>query len=752
MIRDRLGRPGFRWLLLLVIALGSWTCGEVPASSEPTGPEPTVLEAGDGLLDLLPLSHFAVDPGAGVPDAFRAPGPQGFVLRTPVIPAGAWRALDRPPDAWAEVLARNGGPTLWRAELPARLAPGTRPLRVLVGGTEPPVWSPDVDPMPERWAWWDPVFSMVFAVGATAPTDVSLDVPVDPVAELGPLMPFDPSPRGHVRRRELGDVTRPALLMPPPGALELHVDELRAERLHLSLGLLDRAWALFDDAFHRTTGRSDGARFVVEVSDETGTARVFERTLTRDDVGRGWVDAVVDLSAYRGRAITLRLATEPGDDGDALFDWALWGDLRLRGGPHPAPQRPHVVLIHVDTLRADRVGGVLGRTPRIDAWAAAHALRFDDVVAPASWTLPSTVSMLTGLAVHQHGVERHGQTMDGSAHTLAERLSDAGYETWGLAAGGYLRPSFGMDQGFDRYETAAPENLDWSSALTYLARRDSARPLFLFLHTYHVHAPYPHDPACTPPDYHGQLAGQAIDYANVIDPYREGALRLGPADLAYVTSQYDSQVRSMDASIGALLEQLERDLADEGLLVVLTSDHGEAFGEHGVLEHGQALWQELLRVPLLLRLPDGRPGRRSDPASLIDVVPTVLELLGLPGDAALAGSSLLSVQPDERVRAARLRGAGLELTAVLSSGLKLLEDGAEGATGSASWTLFDLRADPGERTDLVPSLPRRAEALWQRGQAFEQTWPAPLGGLSGETELADDVASQLRALGYLGDG
>jgi len=704
-----------------------------------------VLRPGDSLLDLLPLARFEVEPGSGLPPSFGAAARTQFVLRTPKLPLVDWVRVTNPPKVWKQLMASFDDPPLWRAALPAVRDGQARPLRVLVDDVPCGSWDPATGPPPPGIVWWEHSLELLLAVSEQPPSGVSVDVAVDPMAELGPLARVDPSPSGHRARRELGDVTRPSVIVPPPGVLEFEIDELRACRLHVSLGMLDQAWAFFDDVFHRTLGLSDGAHFALEVNGE----RVFERTLDAGDLGRGWVDDVVDLSPWLGQALTLRLVTEPGPAGDPHFDWALWGDLRLRGGAHPAPARPHVVLIHVDTLRADRVGGADSRTPAIDAWAEQHAVRFDDAQAPAPWTLPSTVSMLTGLATHQHGAERSTHRVGAGAQLLAERLSAVGYETWGLAAGGYLRPQFGFDRGFDRYEIVDPKSLNFSSLLEHVGQRDSQRPLFLFLHTYHVHAPYRYVPEAGPPGYDGPLAGQDIDYENVFDPYRRGELDLSPADMAYVEALYDGHVRRMDAAVGELLQSLERQLAPEGLMLVLTSDHGEGFGEHDQVGHGAGLWNEQLSVPLLMRFPQGEPGRRDDPVTLMDIVPTLLEVLALPADTQLAGRGLAQLQPADRLRPASNFQRNIQRSVQVGSH-KLVRETGPGQP-ARTW-LFDLAHDAAERDDLHQAQPRVVESLSHGLRAWIEAHPAPQAAAAGEGDVGAELREQLRALGYLGDG
>lgn len=289
-------------------------------------------------------------------------------------------------------------------------------------------------------------------------------------------------------------------------------------------------------------------------------------------------------------------------------------------------QRPNVVLISIDTLRADRLGcyGATGaETPAIDALARQGTL-FRRAYSPLPLTLPAHATMLTGLEPPAHGLVDNGLTAaELGAPTLAERLQAAGYDTAAFVAAFVLNRVFGLDRGFILYDDGPPaetelrglfhgvadarERLD--AALAWLAR-PRQRPFFLFLHLYDVHAPH-------------------------VVP--------GPFARRFAARPYDGEVAYVDSQVRRLLDVLEARGLASATLVILTSDHGEGLGDHGEETHGIFVYDATLHVPLILRLPGRIPAGRvvEDPAGLADLAPTVLDLLGLPPSAPSHGRAQL---------------------------------------------------------------------------------------------------------------
>jgi arylsulfatase A-like enzyme len=243
------------------------------------------------------------------------------------------------------------------------------------------------------------------------------------------------------------------------------------------------------------------------------------------------------------------------------------------------------VLIDIDTLRADRLscyGSERPTSPALDAFAADGAAVFLDASSTAPWTLPATASMLTGLSPNQHGAVMEEQAIAASVPSLAQLLREAGYETRALTAGGYLLPGFGFDAGFDAYTCRAGWVPDAAEVEALLTDRRSDRPLFLFVHTYMVHAPYSADTRfLDETSRRSAFVGRAITRDDVIGPVNDGKLVLGEGDQRYVENLYEAGIARMDDSLGRVLDAIDRAVPRSHVLVLITSDHGEELFEHG---------------------------------------------------------------------------------------------------------------------------------------------------------------------------
>ena len=380
--------------------------------------------------------------------------------------------------------------------------------------------------------------------------------------------------------------------------------------------------------------------------------------------------------------------------------------------------RPSVLLITIDTLRPDALGWIAGAndTPAIDALARESA-RFRTAVTPVPLTLPAHVSLATGLLPHRHGVRDNGQVLAAGPATLAETLRAGGYATGAFVSGYPLRALFGLDRGFDRYDDVLPGGTEgWmerpaadttAAALTWL--RSVKAPWFAWVHYYDPHDPY--------------TAHEAFP-------------RSGPR------AAYDSEVAYVDHAVGALLAALPRG----PLVTVLTADHAESFGEHGEWLHGFFVYDTTMIVPLLVRFPGRVPSAdREAMVGLIDVAPTIYELLGLPVGRDVDGASLVPALLGDTPPADATRLETLQpwlafgwspLRAVRTAQWKLID--------APRPELYDLRRDPEETRNVIDQ--HEAEAHRLRGELAPVASNRSLG-----TERVSDPAVQARleALGYL---
>jgi arylsulfatase A-like enzyme/Tfp pilus assembly protein PilF len=414
---------------------------------------------------------------------------------------------------------------------------------------------------------------------------------------------------------------------------------------------------------------------------------------------------------------------------------AEWCRLALIGllaavSPSCSPERPvalepaSLLLVTADTLRPDALGWIAPdrRTPNLDLLAR-QGFRFPRAVAPAPLTLPAHASLMSGLVPRRHGVRDNGQVVGQGPSLLAEALKSRGYATAAFISGYPLHEMFGLGRGFDHYddrltagegawlERPAPETT--SVALAWAAR--APEPWFLWVHYYDPHFPY------TPP-------------AELVQPGRRGA--------------YDGEVAYMDRAIGDLLRGTES-APKRNLLTVFTADHGESLGEHGEGTHGFFIYDSTVLVPLIFHFP-GRiePGESPAAARLVDLAPTVLDLLGLP---PLSGVDGVSLRPLLSRGEQNLPPAYLETRQPWTSygwaPLRALRHGGWKLIAAPRPELYDLTSDPAEERNLFAVERQKARELERLLDAAEA-----LAGTEAETAADPEVMERLRALGYLGSG
>lgn len=454
------------------------------------------------------------------------------------------------------------------------------------------------------------------------------------------------------------------------------------------------------------------------------------------------------------------------------------------GSPAPVPGAetadapdgpPSVVFVLIDTLRADYLGtyGFEGDiSPSLDRFAE-ESIVFENAFSQAPWTKPAIASLFTSLYPEQHGVIAHGgqyghrgdtspraSALPQKAVTMAERLRRTGYATAAFVANPWIQRPLGFAQGFDVFDAKdtgnqVPASLILEKAALWLARRDREKPFFLYLHLMDVHGPYDAPQS----DYDALLGSPGLGEARPLSDdearRRKGYLMKGGGthgdDLALDSwrASYAAGVRSVDRQVGAFLDALAEDDLLTDTVVIVTSDHGEELAEHGAWDHGGTLFEEQIRIPLVVRMPGADTGRRVDRVvSLVDVMPTVLGLAGAPAPKGVQGEDLGPI-----LSGGTLPGAG----AAYSSGVKWrpglrsvrTRDAKMLESSKGNHLLFDLESDPGE-TVSASSPEKQAQLerlLAEHARRLES-------GPSFETQAATmdaATAERLRALGYLDD-
>ena len=402
------------------------------------------------------------------------------------------------------------------------------------------------------------------------------------------------------------------------------------------------------------------------------------------------------------------------------------------------PARPNVLLVTIDTCRADRLGPYgfrLARTPSLDRLAR-EGVRCDDAVAVAPITLPSHASILTGLLPPAHGVRDNGSYALGpSAVTLAERLQGAGWATHAVVSALVLDRRYGLAQGFDAYDDDLwsedapklflirdrPARRTADRVLAWLDGRsgeERQKPFFAWVHFFDPHQPYEPEPEDRP---------------------------LAP-------TPYDAEITGADRAIGRILDRLRDERLLDDTVVVVTADHGESLGEHGEKTHAVFVYDATVRVPLLLRYPRLLPAGSvyRGPVSSVDLVPTILSMLGLPAPAATDGADLLAPLRGEAPPPGRPQYSESLLSEVGfgMAPLHALRSGGFKYVRAPRPELYDLRADPGELVDLYANDRRRAALLDDRlSEVLDAS--ARRAVAASESPMSKETMEALRSLGYL---
>lgn len=580
------------------------------------------------------------------------------------------------------------------------------------------------------------------------------------------LATFDPAGPSYIARVRLGEVftreERLALVAPPGSNFTYKVTVPPAGRLRFGVGVLDAA------------ARGGAVGMQVRVRGGVAPAAVlFDRLVAAEVPGR-WQDEEVDLSGWSGQQVSLELAALSGTGEGLVAAWSSPYLLSARGaaakGSEPAGgggpgTRPNVVWISLDTLRADHLGAYgysRPTSPNLDAFAA-RGLRFEWAISQAPWTRPSHRSMLTGV----YPASRGGL----DSPMIGEVLYRAGYQTLAVTGGGQMDSTLGFDRGFEIYRVwdwiHEPQKMvGWAHERARIADR----PFFAFLHCYETHEPYSH-PRFAAGMPSGRLTGEVTK-----EIWNRLRKRFSDEEKRYAEAMYDGDIAYTDGRLGEFFAELEGIGLLQNSIVIVTSDHGEQFWEHGSWGHGQNLYDHQIHVPLLVYLPDSvrddlerasrakgkgpalTQGVIDDQVELVDLYPTLLELLRVEPESPGNGRSLVSLLAGQGALPAR--EAFAEHTNVKEKEQKALRTPRykfivsiprrAADTKGESYELYDLKRDPAEQQNLAPGLAGRVGELRTRiGRILDGT-----DGTLEEEVPADidaDLREQLKALGYIGN-
>jgi len=556
-----------------------------------------------------------------------------------------------------------------------------------------------------------------------------------------------PTYAGLVAKVRLGDEEREAIALSRKSILRYHVTVPANGSLGFGVGV---------------EGEGD-APFAIEV---TADRQPITQLLSGTASG-AWADHKVDLSRFAGQTVRIDLLAR-GEGAGRL----AWNSPRILV-PTP-PERnlepaKNVVVLVIDTLRADKLrpfnAETRVKTPFIDQFAS-DGVVFTLAQAPENWTKPSVASILTGLHPQTHQQKTADAALPSSAVLLSEHLKDQGFATGCFSANGYVSDRFGFDQGWDHYtnyirESKSTEAKDvFDEAGNWVEAQKDGR-FFAYIQTIDPHVPY--DPPgkylqmYDPSEYTGQvrprMTGDLLEKAKRNPPQ----VVFDASDRRRLKALHDGEITQHDQFFGAFLERLSELGLAEDTLIVVTSDHGEELDDHGSWGHGHSVYQELLHVPLMFRLPKRLPGgtKVGDAVSTLDISATVTDLLGVPAMAHNEGQALVGLMLGEAPSRPTVAFSDFQddRRVITTGRWKFI------LRGNLTSTMFDLVADPLEKTQLDASafpIGRRYSRMLL-GQFLGATdrgdWLSAeqKGGTQlrpENAEMDDTIRDQLRALGY----
>jgi arylsulfatase A-like enzyme len=576
------------------------------------------------------------------------------------------------------------------------------------------------------------------------------------------------------------------------GLSEIYRESLVArapESMHFPVTIAPRAW--LDLAIG--TVEEGPVRFRVSARSGGGDELLLERTVTTP---RRWEPARVELAELAGERAVLSFSLSAEKQG-AL---GLWGAPVVRSSRDDAGGRAQgVILILADTLRSDHLGfyGYERETAPALRRIAAEGALFRHCVTQGTWTKVSSPSILLALYPSSHGIANFTDRLPSSATTLAEVLRDAGHATLSLSSIFFTGKLTHLEQGFEElHESTSVTDLRSSKTARELVDRllpwlETHRdvPFFVFLHVFDPHDPYaperPYDARFADPAARARHEREAQEVRRFITnpilrafgmPRRAELAAAGfdpDAYVAYDRDWYDGSILAMDAELGRLFERLRELRLAERTVVAFTSDHGEEFLEHGAMFHGHSAYGELARVPLVLWGPGSVPAGAviGETVETIDVMPTLLELAGVPPPPGIQGRSLVPLldagapggaskpawtprpavteKRPERDPNSPTRGDRTS-TALALDGYKLIHN-SERAPGVPEYELYDARDDPLDQRDLAAEKPEVVERL----RAALDAWRARVAEVRLEPEsaspesLTPEELERLRSLGYV---
>ena len=440
-----------------------------------------------------------------------------------------------------------------------------------------------------------------------------------------------------------------------------------------------------------------------------------------------------------------------------------------RRPPAKIAQAKNVIILLIDTLRADRLKAydpdTKVKTPALDALADESVL-FEHAEAPENWTKPSCASILTGLYPMTHRQKTESSKLPDSVEMISEHLKGQGFATSGFVANGFISNKFGFEQGWDYFRNYIREqrNTDAENVLGDAAKwivDHKDQRFFTYIQLIDPHVPYDPPDAYLkmydPGPYDGQVKPRSTAALLEKAKHTPPRVTLTARDRERIVALYDGEVSYLDHYVGRFVDTLKKAGVWDDTLLVVTADHGEELNDHGKWGHGHSIYQELLHVPLFFRLPGATPGgaRVSESVDTVDIASTINALLGVPRMKADEGVSLVGFMTGDPPEAPYVAFSDFQdvRRVATAAGFKFV------LRSSLTSTFFDLRRDPGEKTELGPSAHPVARrylrgllsqflAATDRRRWIEPQQRAGVAVTKEDAKMDETTRDQLRALGY----
>jgi len=610
-----------------------------------------------------------------------------------------------------------------------------------------------------RWFRWLPILACTLLGCEGSPTQQTPPRRfVDELPDLGRT--FERHELGELRPDSwapvtLGDETRRGFATTLTSDLTFAVDVPSQPSLRLAVAV-----ATLDNE-HWTPIRF---RIVADRGEQESV--VFTETVARRDRNR-WLSREIDLSPWSGAPIRLTLETRAPASAQSATASSMETLVPLWGNPvlvsaDCCRERPGIVLISIDCLRADHVGAYGYKretTPHIDAFAE-QAMLFETALSTAPNTFPAHTSMFTGLYPSMHGANNWVK-LASSVPVLPEILSRAGYQTDGVATGAYISQDFGFERGFDvyRFDHRASAAQAVEQAIELL-RMGAGLDQFLFVHLVDPHWPYR-----PPEELIDRFGPRPPDLDALLQKVVQNEPPSNPKEIDHIVDLYDAELTSVDRAVGRLLEGMKMMELYDASLIILTADHGEGLYDHGHWQHSRNLYEELLRIPLIVKWPGDSPkGRITTPVSQVDILATILEtasieppwsqgidLMEFVKDTAAARArrsvvSEIGWRPSESwALTVSFRTAKLKYIATMSG-----PPGTElGESEIRREELYDLIQDPKEQNLLAGSSPD-VEPFRRELANYLNEARTMRAGRQSESIVEDETTlERLRSLGYI---